>query len=137
MTLQDFITPELIVLIPVLFVLKNICLQMHIPLKTTRMLILAAGIVLSLIWMLSITEATGLRSAAKILFSGVTQGTLLTGIEEHILKVRIETMGKSDSENSKEKAKKALGNASQSGRGDIQENDTVSQEPEKDLESLK
>ncbi|MEM1484292.1 phage holin family protein [Oscillospiraceae bacterium PP1C4] len=79
MTFQDFIKPELIVLVPVLYIvgiaLKASCIDnCHIP-----MLLGIAGISLASLWVIATTQLFTIQHIAMGLFSAVTQGILVAG----------------------------------------------------------
>ena len=76
----NYIKPELLVLIPVLYFLgtglkrSEAVLDKHIPL-----LLGAAGVALALIWVLASSDMSGAQDILQAIFAAVTQGVLCAG----------------------------------------------------------
>lgn len=76
----NYIKPELLVLIPVLYFLgtglkrSEAVLDKHIPL-----LLGAAGVALALIWVLASSDMAGAQDIFQAIFAAMTQGILCAG----------------------------------------------------------
>lgn len=78
--LKEFIRPELVVLIPVLFLIGAGLKQAEwVNNKWIPLLLGAFGVALSLVYMVSVSTVTSVQSAMALLFSGITQGILCAG----------------------------------------------------------
>ena len=72
--ITDFIKPELLILVPVLYIV-GLGLK-----KTSLPLILgASGVILSAIWMFTTCEVFDQRCILTIIFASITQGILCAG----------------------------------------------------------
>ncbi len=75
----EFVKPELLVLIPVLYLLGEGLKNSAVKNKYIPLLVGAAGILLSLIYVLSTEEIGGVWQGAGCIFTAVTQGILAAG----------------------------------------------------------
>ena len=80
MNVMDFIKPELLLLVPVLYALgafikKSQCKDWKIPFILTTV-----GIALALLYLFSVTDLGDSKSIANLIFSGITQGILAAGV---------------------------------------------------------
>ncbi len=77
---MNYIKPELLVLIPVLYFIgtglkrSEAVLDKHIPL-----LLGGAGVALALVWVLASSDMSGMQDALQAVFAAVTQGILCAG----------------------------------------------------------
>lgn len=80
MEFQEFIKPELLILIPVLyFIGTGIKKIKKIPDSYIPMVLGVVGVVLSSLWVLSTSEITSYKETFIALFTSITQGILLAG----------------------------------------------------------
>ncbi len=82
--LKEFIKPELLVLVPVLYLVgialkKSAVKDKHIP-----WILGLAGVVLAALWILSSSTINGLQSAAAAVFSALVQGVLVAGASVYV-----------------------------------------------------
>lgn len=77
--LQEFIKPELLILVPVLYVLGVILKKSAVRDKLIPALLGGIGIALSLIWVLAMSDLVSWRDVLMAGFSAVTQGILAAG----------------------------------------------------------
>ena len=77
--LKEFIKPELLVLIPVLYLCGNGFKKSQIPNKNIPMLLGGISISLSLLFIVATTTIIGWQEMLMALFSGLTQGVLCAG----------------------------------------------------------
>lgn len=78
--LKQFIFPELLVLVPALYVLGYAfkCAQ-PVPDKYIPALLGAIGVVVAAVYMLSITSTVGVQAIANMIFAAIVQGLLCAG----------------------------------------------------------
>ena len=93
--LKELIKPELIVLIPVLYLVgvalkKSAVQDRHIP-----WLLGVCGIVLSTVYLAATADVTGWQGGMMLVFSGITQGILAAGASVYVNQV-VKQMGKSE-----------------------------------------
>ncbi len=78
--IMNYIKPELLVLIPVLYFVgtwlkrSEAVLDKHIPLLPG-----AVGVALALVWVLASSDMSGMQDALQAVFAAVTQGILCAG----------------------------------------------------------
>lgn len=82
--LKEFIKPELLVLVPVLYLVgialkKSAVQDKHIP-----WILGLAGVVLAALWILSSSTINGLQGAAAAVFSALVQGVLVAGASVYV-----------------------------------------------------
>lgn len=82
--LNELIRPELLVLIPVLYLIgfalkKSSLKDKHIP-----WMLGVFGIVLSTIYLVSSSDVFGWRNVLAVLFAGITQGILVAGASVYV-----------------------------------------------------
>lgn len=83
--IMNYICPELLVLIPVLyFVGMGLKRSETVPDKHIPLLVGAAGIVLTLLWVLASSEMSGARDILQAVFAAVTQGVLCAGCAVYV-----------------------------------------------------
>ena len=82
--LKEFVKPELMVLIPVLYLVGAALKKSAVKDKLIPLLLGGAGIVLSLVWLLGTCSITGWRDALLAGFSAVTQGILTAGASVYV-----------------------------------------------------
>ena len=79
MDFAEFVKPELLLLIPVLYALGafikgSSCADYKIP-----FILVATGIVLAVLYLFSSSDIVDAKSIATLLFTGITQGVLAAG----------------------------------------------------------
>ena len=77
--LKEFIKPELLVLVPVLYILGTILKKSAVRDKLIPALLGGVGVVLSLLWVLGTSDLVTWRDVLLAGFSAVTQGILAAG----------------------------------------------------------
>lgn len=77
--LKEFIKPELLILVPVLYILGVILKKTAVKDKLIPALLGGIGIALSLIWVLAMSDLVTWRDVLLAGFGAVTQGILAAG----------------------------------------------------------
>ena len=94
MNLKDFIKPELLILIPVLYVI-GIGLKRS-KLSDSRIPLILGGIaiVLSAAWVIATGDISSVKEAAYALFVSVTQGILSAGASVYVNQLYVQSKKK-------------------------------------------
>ena len=83
--LSEYIKPELLILIPVLYLLgmglKNSAVVAD---KRIPAILGAAGVLLSLVYILATTAVSGYQDGLQVAFSAITQGILCAGCSVYV-----------------------------------------------------
>ena len=79
MYFEEWIKPELLILIPVLYIIGIGVKKSKIPDKRIPLLLGAVSVVLSASWIVATTNIPTWRDAAYVLFASVTQSILSAG----------------------------------------------------------
>ncbi len=79
MNYQDYIKTELIILIPVLYILGIGLKKSKLPDKWIPVTLGVSAVLLSASWVIATTDITSIKEAAAAVFTAVTQGVLLAG----------------------------------------------------------
>ncbi|MBE7053469.1 MAG: hypothetical protein E7391_04250 [Ruminococcaceae bacterium] len=82
--LKEFIKPELLVLIPVLYLYGMALKKSEIADKNIPMILGITSIVLSLLFIAATVVITGWQGILMALFSGLTQGVLCAGASVYV-----------------------------------------------------
>lgn len=82
--LKEFIKPELLVLIPVLYLYGEALKKSQIVDKHIPWMLGVASIVLSLLFILSTSVVNGWQEAIMVVFTGLTQGVLCAGASVYV-----------------------------------------------------
>lgn len=77
--LKEFVKPELLVLIPVLYLIGVAVKKSGLADKWIPLLLGCCGVVLSLIWVFSTSPIDGVSAVFLALFTAITQGVLCAG----------------------------------------------------------
>lgn len=77
--LKEFIKPELLILVPVLYIVGIILKKSAVRDKLIPALLGGVGVVLSLLWVLGTSDLVTWRDVLLAGFSAVTQGILAAG----------------------------------------------------------
>lgn len=75
----DYIKSELLVLIPVLYLIGTGLKKSKLPDKYIPVTLGATSVVMSALWIVATTDISGAKDAAFTIFMAVTQGVLLAG----------------------------------------------------------
>lgn len=84
MEFQDFIKPELLILIPVLYLIGMAIKKSNLPDKFIPLILGIVGIVLSVIYLLSTEPIIGTQAVATAIFTAITQGVLCAGASVYV-----------------------------------------------------
>ncbi len=79
MDYKDYIKTELLILIPVLYIIGIGLKKSKIPDKSIPIIIGIIGIVLSGVWVTATSDISGIKDVAYVVFTSVTQGVLAAG----------------------------------------------------------
>ena len=79
MNYQDFIKTELLILVPVLYILGLGLKKSRLPDKKIPVLLGSVSFVLSTIWVIATSNFSNVRDIASAIFTAVTQGILIAG----------------------------------------------------------
>ncbi len=93
--LNEFIKPELLVLIPVLYLLGTALKKSQIADKHIPWILGAISVVLSLMFIASTSVINGWQEALMAVFSGLTQGVLCAGASVYVNQI-VKQSGKSE-----------------------------------------
>lgn len=84
MDFQEFIKPELLILIPVLYLIGMAIKKSNLPDKFIPLILGVVGIVLSVIYLLSTEPIIGTQAVATAIFTAITQGVLCAGASVYV-----------------------------------------------------
>lgn len=84
MEFQQFIKPELLILIPVLYLVGIAIKKSNIADKHIPWILGVAGVILSVIYLISTEPIHGAQEVATALFTAITQGILCAGASVYI-----------------------------------------------------
>jgi len=79
MDFSAYIKPELLILIPVLYLIGLGLKRSAFPDKFIPTLLGAAGVALAILWVISTTDVYGIKNLTAGLFAAITQGVLCAG----------------------------------------------------------
>ena len=79
MNYQDYIKTELLILVPVLYLIGVGLKKSKLPDKWIPLLLGATAIILSAIWIVSTECVSNIQEFAMALFTAITQGILIAG----------------------------------------------------------
>lgn len=80
MNFEEFIKPELLILIPVLYLIgKGIKKSKKISDSLIPIILGGVGVLLSALWVLAISDISSGKEIAVAIFTAVTQGILIAG----------------------------------------------------------
>ena len=85
MNVMEFVRPELLVLIPVLYLMgMGLKKSEYVWDKRIPFILGAVGILLSLVYILATTTLTGYQDGLQVAFSAITQGILCAGCSVYV-----------------------------------------------------
>lgn len=80
MNFEEFIKPELLILIPVLYLIgAGLKKSKKISDSLIPLILGGAGVLLSALWVFASTKITGSKEIATAIFTSITQGVLVAG----------------------------------------------------------
>ena len=82
--LKEFIKPELLILIPVLYVIGIALKKSAISDNKIPYILGISGVILTLLYLFSTNYITDIQTAFMILFTGITQGVLLAAASVYV-----------------------------------------------------
>ena len=94
MNLEEFIKPELLILIPVLYVVGIGLKKSTMPDNQIPLVLGVISIILSGAWVLATSDISTLKDAAYALFVSVTQGVLSAGASVYFNQIHVQSKKK-------------------------------------------
>lgn len=94
MELKEFIKPELLILIPVLYVVGIGLKKSKLPDALIPLVLGGIAIVLSAAWVIAASNISTFKDVAQALFTAVTQGILSAGASVYINQIYIQSKKK-------------------------------------------
>lgn len=91
MNYKDYIKTELLILIPVLYIIGIGLKKSKVPDKRITVIIGIIGIVLSAVWVTATSDIFGIKDAAYAVFTSVTQGILAAGASVYANQLIVQT----------------------------------------------
>lgn len=91
--LKEFIKPELLVLVPVLYLVGVALKKSAVADKNIPWILGASGVVLSLLWIAGSCSLSGAREIVFAVFTGLVQGILTAGASVFVNQI-VKQMGK-------------------------------------------
>lgn len=79
MEYQEYIKSELLILIPVLYIIGIGCKKSNLADKLIPLLLGGISVVLSAVWVISTSDISGIKEWLSAVFTSVTQGILIAG----------------------------------------------------------
>ncbi|MBO5228418.1 MAG: phage holin family protein [Lachnospiraceae bacterium] len=96
MNYQDYIKTELLILVPVMYLLGIGLKKSKLPDKWIPVMLGASAVVLSAIWVMSTAEISCLKEALAAVFTAVTQGILVAGASVYTNQIYIQAKKKEE-----------------------------------------
>ena len=84
MEFQEYIKPELLILIPVLFFIGLAIKKSALSDKFIPFILGGIGIVLSAMYLVATTTMSGMQEIATAMFTAITQGILVAGLSTYV-----------------------------------------------------
>lgn len=94
MELKEFIKPELLILIPVLYVVGIGLKKSKLPDRLIPLILGGIAIVLSAAWVIATSDISTLKDVAYALFISVTQGILTAGAGVYVNQLYVQSKKK-------------------------------------------
>lgn len=104
MNWQDYIKPELLILIPVLYFIGEAIKKSKINNTAIPLILGGAGSILSAIYLLASTPINGAQAVATALFTALTQGVLVAAASVYGNQILKQASKSKEEESEKEKA---------------------------------
>lgn len=80
----EYIKPELLILVPVLYFMGEILKNSWLSNKWIPLVLGGVSVILCLIWVVATSEMSSLSNVALALFTAITQGILIAGLSVYI-----------------------------------------------------
>lgn len=94
MEYQEYIKSELLILIPVLYLIGIGCKKSRLADKWIPLLLGGISVVLSAVWVISTTDISGIKEWLSAGFTAVTQGILIAGASVYANQLYLQTKKK-------------------------------------------
>lgn len=91
MNYKDYIKTELLILIPVFYIIGIGLKKSKVPDKRIPVIIGIIGILLSAVWVTATSDIFGIKDAAYAVFTSVTQGILAAGASVYANQLIVQT----------------------------------------------
>ena len=91
MNFQDYINPELLILIPVLYLIGLAVKKSNLADKWIPLVLCAIGVVLSGLWTIGTAELSGGRDIVLAVFTAVVQGILVAGASVYVNQIVVQS----------------------------------------------
>lgn len=95
MELMEYIKPELLVLIPVLYLIGNAVKNSKIADKFIPFILGGVSILLAALWIFATSEMVGMSDVVMAVFTAITQGVLIAGASVYVNQI-IKQTGKDE-----------------------------------------
>lgn len=94
MNFEEFIKPELLILIPVLYIVGLGIKKSKLPDNFIPLILGGISVVLSSAWVIATSDISTLKDVAYVMFVSVTQGILSAGASVYINQIYIQSKKK-------------------------------------------
>lgn len=94
MNFEEFIKPELLILIPVLYVMGIGFKKSRLSDTLIPLLLGGISVILSATWVIATSDISGVRDVAYAIFVSVTQGILCAGASVYINQIYVQSKKK-------------------------------------------
>lgn len=91
MSFQEFIKPELLILIPVLYLIGIAVKKSKLADKIIPFVLGAISVALCALWVMSTSEYQGAQEVATAIFTAITQGVLIAGASVYVNQMYIQS----------------------------------------------
>lgn len=90
MDYQEYIKSELLILVPVLYIIGLGLKKSRLKDKWIPLMLGITGIALSAIWVIAASQITNAQEAAAALFTAITQGILAAGTSVYVNQLHVQ-----------------------------------------------
>ena len=94
MNFEEFIKPELLILIPVLYIVGLGIKKSKLPDNFIPLILGGISVVLSSAWVIATSDISTLKDVAYVMFISVTQGILSAGASVYINQIYVQSKKK-------------------------------------------
>lgn len=94
MSIEDYIKPELLILIPVLYIIGHGLKRSKLPDNLIPLVLGGSSIILSVAWVIATSDIFTFKDVAYAIFVSVTQGILSAGASVYINQIYIQSKKK-------------------------------------------
>ena len=88
---KEFIKPELLVLVPVLYIVGIFIKRSAMPDYKIPIVLGVIGVFLAMLWLFATCDIHGLKCILLAIFTGITQGVLVAGASVYINQIAKQT----------------------------------------------